>query len=139
MRSRQTQARKITLATVLLSGCTLQPVMTGQSYVIETPPDGACPRLEWRFVVNAQGTIDAAVTTASWQPVAALSGPFGADDSFRMTRSDRGPGAVAGRFTSQVSTIAIQGDAAGQACAGKTFNLRLWPFYARSPFTGGSR
>jgi hypothetical protein len=44
---------------------------------------------------------------------------------------------VAGRFTSQVSTLSIHGDAAGSGCDGQTFDLRLSGYFARQGGGGG--
>jgi hypothetical protein len=120
-----------------LSACTLEQIFIGQVYNIETPPNGACPRLHWRFVVNAQRSIDGSVTSVGQQPIATLSGVLNADDSFRITATalaGGGTAQVTGEFTSQVSTISVHGDGVGPACDGQTFNLRLGPYFT---FQGG--
>lgn len=123
----------------MLAGCTLQQVMIGESYILETPPSRDCPPLEWRFVVNAQMVMQATVTTSTQQPVAHLAGPFGSDDSFRMTIQGSDRELAIGQFTSQISTIEIQGNWAGSACAGKVYRLRLGSFFARhgGGYSGG--
>jgi hypothetical protein len=127
----------LTLAALILSACTLEQILIGQWYDVQTPRTGACPALQWRFVVNPQRLIDGFVATGGQQRLATLSGVLNPDDSFAMTATDTAghrTAAVTGRFTSQVSTIAIHGDAAGSACDGQTFTLRLGPYFA---FQGG--
>jgi hypothetical protein len=127
----------LALATCLLPGCTLEQILIGQEYTIYTPPAGTCPPLEWRFVVNAQRSISGILSLGQQRRIASLSGVLNADDSFQMTATEVGgnrTAAVTGRFTSQVSTLSIRGDAAGNACDGQTFKMRLGGYFA---FPGG--
>jgi hypothetical protein len=128
------------LAASYLSGCTLDQILIGQSYILATPPAGACPSLTWRFVVNPQRAISGSLAYGTQSPVATLSGQLAADDSFRMAATGiagHGTADVTGRFTSQVSTITIHGDAAGSACDGQTFELRLGSYFAHQGGGGG--
>jgi hypothetical protein len=132
-------ARAIGLIAFLLTGCTLEQILIGQLYTITTPPAGACPRLDWHFVVNPQRSISGLLSGDGQRPVANLSGQLNPDDSFQMTATSvtgNRTAAVTGQFTSQVSTISIHGDAAGSACDGQTFHLRLGGYFA---FQGGGR
>jgi hypothetical protein len=127
----------VALAAGSLSGCTLEQILIGQWYTISTPPDGACPQLEWRFVVNPQRAINGFLSRDGQQRIATLSGVLNADDSFQITATEMGgqrTAAVTGQFTSQVSTISIQGTAAGSECDGKTFRQRLGRYFS---FQGG--
>jgi hypothetical protein len=125
------------LAASVLAGCSLEQVLIGQWYSIVTPPAGACPSLVWRFVVDPQRAISGFLSPDGLRRIANLSGTLAADDSFQMTATDLTGGrtaAVTGRFTSGISTISIRGDAAGPACDGQTFAMRLGGYYA---FQGG--
>jgi hypothetical protein len=110
-------------------------------YTIDTPPVGACPLLEWRFFVNPQRSIIGSLSSGdSRQRIASLSGVLAADDSFQMTATGLAGGrtaSVTGRFASQVSTISIHGDAAGSACDGQTYELRLGGYFTRAGGGGG--
>jgi hypothetical protein len=125
---------------LLLMGCTLEQVLIGQWYTIYTPAAGSCPGLYWRFVVNAQRSIGGFLSLDARQPVANLSGLLNADDSFQITASDLAgtrTASVTGQFTSQVSTISIHGDAAGNGCDGQTFHLRLGRYLSYQGGGGG--
>jgi hypothetical protein len=127
----------LTLAACLLPGCTFEQIQMGQIYTIYTPQAGACPRLGWQFVVNAQRSIDGSLSRDGQQQIANLSGLLNADDTFRITVTDLAGNRTAdvtGRFTSQVSTISIHGHGAGSACDGQTFNLGLGRYFS---FQGG--
>ena len=127
------------LAAFLLPGCTEEQILIGQSYILYTPPAGACPRLEWRFVVNPQRSVSGFLSPDGQQRIANLSGLLNADDSFQITATSvagNRTANVAGRFTSEVSTISIHGDAVGSACDGQTFAMRLGRYFA---FQGGGR
>ena len=130
----------IVLTACLLPGCTLEQILIGQWYGIETPAAGACPRLEWQFVVDAQRSITGSLWRNVRQPIAGLSGRLNPDDSFEITATglagDR-TADVTGRFTSQISTISIRGDAAGPGCDGQTFSLRLGAYFAAQGGGGG--
>jgi hypothetical protein len=122
----------LALAALVLPGCTLEQILIGQIYSIDTPPAGACPSLEWRFVVNPQRSISGVLLRDRQQPIANLTGTLDPDDSFRMTATaltGNRTAEVTGRFTSQVSTISIHGDAAGKACDGQTFRMRLGGYF----------
>ena len=129
----------LALATCLLSGCTLEQILIGQEYTIETPQAGACPRLAWQFVVNAQRSIVGALSDDR-QLLANLSGQLNADDSYQMTATNV-PGSrianVTGQFTAQVSTLSIHGDAAGPGCDGQTFHLYLGSYFSHQGGGGG--
>jgi hypothetical protein len=132
------QSIVVALATCLLSGCTLEQILLGQEYAIQTPQAGACPRLTWQFVVNAQRSIGGALSNDGQQLIANLSGQLNADDSFQITATSVAGSRTAnvtGRFTSLVSTLSIHGDAAGSGCDGQTFQLRLGGYFSRQ---GGS-
>jgi hypothetical protein len=137
---RTTGAIALALAACLLPACTVEQLLIGQWYTIDTPQAGDCPRLEWKFVVNAQRSIGGFLSRNGQQPVANLSGTLNPDDSFRIAVTDVAGGRTAdvtGRFTSQVSTISIQGDGAGSGCNSATFNLRLGGYLARQGGGGG--
>jgi hypothetical protein len=124
----------------LLPGCTLEQILIGQWYTIDTPAAGACPPLEWQFVINPQRTISGSLLLGTNRPIASLSGQLNPDDSFQMTATELAghrTARVTGQFTSQVSTIAIHGDAAGSACDGQIFRLRLSSYFARQGGGGG--
>ncbi|MFL5253462.1 MAG: hypothetical protein ACJ8AI_11305 [Rhodopila sp.] len=124
----------------LLPGCTLEQILIGQWYTIDTPAAGACPPLEWQFVVDPQRTISGSLLLGTNRPIASLSGQLNPDDSFQMTATELAghrTARVTGQFTSQVSTIAIHGDAAGSACDGQIFRLRLSSYFARQGGGGG--
>ena len=145
MRTRQarvppTGTIALVLAASLLMGCTFEQVLIGQLYTIETSQAGACPRLGWRFLVNAQRSISGSLLSDGQQRIATLSGVLNPDDSFQMTATDvagTGTANITGRFTSQVSTIVIHGDAAGSSCDGQTFELRLGRYFSRQGGGGG--
>jgi hypothetical protein len=145
MRTRQPSVLTIgiialVLATGLLSGCTLEQLLIGQWYTIYTPPAGACPRLEWRFVVNAQRLIGGFLSPDGQPRIADLSGVLNADDSFQITATSvagNQTADVTGRFTSLVSTISIHGGAAGSACDGQTFQVRLGRYFSSQGGGGG--
>jgi hypothetical protein len=128
------------LAASLLAGCTLEQILIGQWYSIGTPPAGACPSLVWRFVVDPQRAIGGFLSREGQQRVANLSGMLNVDDSFTMTATDvasNRTASVTGRFTSQVSTISIHGDAAGNACDRQTFKMRLGSYFSIQGGGGG--
>lgn len=130
----------LTLATYLLLGCTFEQILIGQWYTIETPQAGACPRLYWQFVVNPQRSIGGFLSRDGQQRIANLSGRLNADDSFQMTATDvagNRSANVTGQFTPQVSTISVHGDAAGSACDGQTFKMRLGGYFLRQGGGGG--
>jgi hypothetical protein len=130
----------LALAGCLLLGCSLEQILIGQRYTIYTPQAGACPRLAWRFVVDAQRLISGSLLNARQQPIASLSGRLAADDSFQMTATEvlgNQTATVTGRFTSDVSTISIRGGGAGAPCDGQTFTLRLGGYFAFSGGGGG--
>jgi hypothetical protein len=145
VRTRQSGVRAtctltLVLAAAVLPGCTLEQVLIGQWYDITTPQAGACPRLEWRFVVNAQRSIGGFLSRDGQQPIANLTGVLNADDSYQMTATDvagNRTANVTGQFTSLVSTMSIHGDAAGSGCDGQTFKLRLGGYFARQGGGGG--
>jgi hypothetical protein len=137
---RATGTIALALAACLLPGCTIEQILIGQLYAVDTPRAGDCPRLEWRFVVNAQRSIGGFLSRDGQQRIANLSGMLNADDSFQITATDvagNRTANVTGGFTSQLSTISIQGDAAGSACNGKTFDLRLGGYFSRQGGGGG--
>jgi hypothetical protein len=118
----------------------VEQILIGQWYSVYTPSVGACPRLEWRFVVNPQRSIDGFLSGDGQQRIARLSGLLDTDDSFQITATDLAgnrTAKVTGQFTSQVSTISIHGPAAGTACDGKTFELRLGSYFAHQGGGGG--
>ena len=128
------------LAMLVLSGCTLDPVLTGQVYTIETPAEGTCPRLDWHFVADAGRKVEGVLFTDTRQRIADLSGTLAGDGRFQMTAkagSGGGEADISGRFTSVVSTISVRGKAAGQGCEGKTFKLYLGRYFARQGGGGG--
>jgi hypothetical protein len=127
----------LTLSAALLQGCTFEQLLIGQWYAIQTPAFGACPLLVWRFVVDANRAMTGFLSRNGQQRIANLSGQLAEDDNFRITVMElAGPrtATVVGRFTSEVSTLSIQGDAAGRGCDGRTFSLRLGSYFA---FQGG--
>ena len=129
----------LALATCLLSGCTFEQILIGQVYTVETPQAGACPRLAWQFVVNAQRSFAGSLFNDG-QPIANLSGQLKADDSFQITATDftgSRTANVTGQFTAQVSTFSIHGDAAGRGCDGQTFQLNLSRYFSRQGGGGG--
>jgi hypothetical protein len=139
-RLRTTGATALALAACLLPACTVEQILIGQWYTLDTPQVGDCPRLEWRFAVTAQRSIGGFLSRDRQQPVANLSGTLDADDSFRITVTDVAGSRTAdvtGRFTSQLSTLSIRGDGAGSGCDGKTFTLRLGGYFARQGGGGG--
>ena len=129
----------LALAACLLGSCTFEQILIGQQYRIATPPRGACPRLEWQFVVNSQRLIMGSLASGQ-QRIANLSGRLDPDDSFQLTATavtGSQTADVTGHFTSLVSTLSIHGDAAGSACDGQTFDLRLGGYLARQGGGGG--
>jgi hypothetical protein len=127
----------IALTLALVPGCTFEQVLIGQVYTVITPADGPCPRLAWRFVVNAQRAINGSLSRDGQPPFANLSGQLFADDGFRIMAGGvegQGTTVVTGRFTSQISTISVHGTVAGSDCDGRTFELRLGHYFA---FQGG--
>jgi hypothetical protein len=126
--------------TCLLPGCTLEQILIGQWYNIQTPPADACPALDWQFVVDAQRNISGSLSRDAQQPFASLTGRLNPDDSFQMTATEsaeRRTASVTGQFTAQFSTIAIHGDGTGAACDGKVFRMRLGAYFARQGGGGG--
>jgi hypothetical protein len=138
---RNRRARVLTTGLIALAcvlpGCTMEQILIGQWYTIDTPPIGACPQLAWKFVVDPQRTIGGSLSRG-WHDIATLSGRLNPDDSFQMTATaGQRTASVTGRFTSQVSTIAIHGDAAGSACDGQVFRMRLGTYFAVQGGGGG--
>ena len=130
----------VLLAAIVLASCTVQQIMIGQWYSIRTPQQAECPMLVWQFAVDAQRTISGSLARAEQPAFASLSGVLNADDSFRMTatnQQDKRTATVTGRFTAQVSTISISGDAAGAGCDGRTVAMRLGSYFARQGGGGG--
>jgi hypothetical protein len=130
----------LALGACFLPGCTLEQIQIGQLYTIYTPQAGACLRLAWRFVVNPQRSISGSLSSDGQQRIANLSGLLSADDSFQITATNEAGNRTAnvtGRFTSQVSTISIHGDAAGSACDGKIFEIRLGRYLSSQGGGGG--
>ncbi len=124
------------VAAASLSGCSLEQLQIGQWYTINTPVQGACQPLQWRFVVMPPRSFIGSLTR-NGQQIAGLTGVLNADDSFQITAmniTSHQVASVSGRFTSQVSTISIRGDAAGIGCDGQTFRLRLGGYFS---FQGG--
>jgi hypothetical protein len=133
-------ATLLVLAGVLLPGCTLEQILIGQWYTVVTPPSAGCPRLEWQFVVDAQRSIEGFLFRDRQHRIATLSGRLGGDDSFQIVAREVAgirTATVTGIFTSQVSTISIQGDAAGSGCNGLTFKLRLGNYFLEQGGGGG--
>jgi hypothetical protein len=132
----------VVLAGWLLPGCTLEQLQIGQWYTIYTPPTEACPGLAWRFVVDAGRSIGGFLSHDGRQPIATLTGLLNADDSFEIRLTDvagNRTANVTGRFTSQVSTISIRGDAAGSECDGQTFEVRLGRYFSTPGGGGGGQ
>ena len=132
----------IALAVSSLAGCTLEQILIGQWYTIDTPSAGGCPGLEWRFVVSPQRSIDGFLSRGGQQPIAKLAGVLNPDDSFQITATELAGGRTAdvtGQFTSQVTTISIHGSAAGSACDGQTFKWRLGSYFRTLGGGGGGR
>jgi len=130
----------LALAAYLLPGCSAEQILIGQWYSVVTPAAGACPRLEWRFVVNPQRAIGGYLSRDGQPQIANLSGVLNADDSFQITVTniaENRTANVTGQFTSQVSTISIRGGAVGSACDGQTFHLRLRGYFSRQGGGGG--
>ena len=128
------------LATTPLAACNVEQILIGQFYSIATPPDGSCPTLRWQFVVNAQRSIDGSLLDAGQRQIATLSGTLRPDDSFvihALPPTGAASTTVTGQFSSGVSTISINGNAAGPGCDGKTFTLHLGGYFARSGGGGG--
>lgn len=126
---------------VLLAGCSLNPVLIGQIYSIVTPREDGCQPLELHFVVDASrmfnGTLSPYAPPYPQPALATLSGTLSPDGSFQIiAKGTQGHGntTLTGRFTSQVSTITINGPVAGPACDGRTFTLYLGQFFR---FAGG--
>jgi hypothetical protein len=127
------------LAACPLSGCTFEQILIGQWYTINTPPAGACPRLQWQFAVNPQRTVSGFLSDPQHR-IGNLSGQLNPDDSFQFTVIDAAGAPTAsatGRFTSQVSTLTVHGGGAGFACDGQTFEMRLSGYFARQGGGGG--
>lgn len=124
----------IALAAGTLAACTFNQIMIGQFYRIYTPSAGACPVLEWDFVVNPARRISGSLLRGNQGKIATLSGILAQDESFHINATsitDKHRTAdITGRFTSQVSVISIRGDAAGSGCDGQTFKLRLGAYFA---------
>ena len=94
----------------------------------------------WQFTVDPQRSFSGYVSHYGDNPFADLVGTLNADDSFRLTVTNRTTARIAtvtGQFTSQVSTISIHGDGAGPGCDGQTFNLRLGRYLTRQGGGGG--
>lgn len=134
----------VLLAGSLIAGCSLEQLQIGEWYTIYTPSAGSCPGLRWAFFVDAQRKINGSVSLDAVRQVADLTGVLDPDDSFRMIATDQErhrTAEVTGRFTSLVSTIAIQGDGLSAGCDGQTFSLRLGGYFAHaggvSTFDGG--
>jgi hypothetical protein len=122
------------LATSSLAACTFNQIMIGQFYRIYTPSAGACPVLEWDFVVDPARRISGSLLRGNQGKIATLSGTLAQDESFHINATsvvdEHRTAAITGRFTSQVSVVSIHGDAAGSACDGQTFKLRLGAYFA---------
>lgn len=124
----------------MLAGCALSPIMIGVYYMIPTPPAGDCSGMQWRFFVNPDRGIEGVVARFGQASFGTLSGTMAADDSFVMTVTDnlsQRTARATGRFTSQISTLSIQGDGAGTACDGQSFQMLLGRYFFRAPGGGG--
>ncbi|HVY14391.1 MAG TPA: hypothetical protein VHB27_04130 [Rhodopila sp.] len=111
--------------TLLLAGCHVEQVQLGEVFIVHTPPTGACPRLQWQFVVDARRAISGTLTRG-YMPIGRLAGVLNPDDTFRMdiaALTGSGTGTVRGAVTSQGTTFRIDGDAAGPGCDGRTLYL----------------
>ncbi len=89
---------------------------------------------------DAQRSISGFLSNDGQQQIADLSGLLNTDDSFQITATDVAgdrTANVTGQFTSGVSTISIHGPAAGRACDGQTFKLRLGGYFSRQGGGGG--
>ena len=118
----------------------MEQILIGQVYIIDTPRAGICPPLEWQFAVDPRRSINGFVSRDGQQRIANLSGVLNKDDSFQMTAAavaGNRTSTVTGRFTSQLSTISINGDLGGSGCSGKTFKLRLGGYFAHQGGGGG--
>jgi hypothetical protein len=134
-------ATGIGLATTLflLSACNLEQVEIGNWNTLLTPRTGACPVLQWQFVVNPQRSIGGYLSPFQGNRIATLSGTLNPDDTFRMTATpldgNRTATIITGRFNQQLTTMTIAGDVAGPACDGQTLKLRNVYYYG--PYNGG--
>jgi hypothetical protein len=130
----------LALATSVLPGCKIEQILIGQWYSIVTTPVGACPSLDWQFAVNAQRAINGFLSGKGEQRIGTLSGVLNPVDSFQMTLANAAgapTATVTGRFTSDVSTISINGAGAGSGCDGQTIRMRLSGYFARAGGGGG--
>ncbi len=124
---------------MLIGGCQIEQVQLGQVFIIYTEAAGACPMLQWQFVVDAQRAISGMLLT-NGKPLAKITGILNPDDTFRMDLAAPGRGGTAtvdGAITSQGATFAIAGDAAGAGCNGQTFNLHGSQLFQGSRSGGG--
>jgi hypothetical protein len=113
-----------TLALGLVASCTLEQVLLGQWYTLQTIPQGTCPALEWHFVVDAHRSIGGYLDRDQFKQIGLLSGTLNPDDSFQMWVTQIGGGrkeSVTGRFTSQYVTLSLDGT---WICEKQT--LRVW-------------
>lgn len=123
---------------LMLGGCQLEQVQLGESFIVYTQPTGACPGLQWQFVVDAHRAI-AGTLLQSGAPIARLSGTLAADDTFRMsaTPPSGSPTIISGAITSQRTTFTIDGDVAGAGCNGQTLVLRGGQVFQGNSYNGG--
>jgi hypothetical protein len=122
----------------LLLGCTLEQVEIGRWYTLYTPRTGACPVLEWQFLVNAQRQISGYLSPAYGARTANISGTLNPDDSFQMmAREVQGnrTSSITGRFNQQLTIFTIHGDIAGDDCDGQALELRF--VYYFGPYVSG--
>lgn len=119
---------------IMLPSCHLEQVQIGQFYTIRTAAIGACPMLDWTFVVDAQRHIAGHVSDSNAAVIARLSGTLDADDSYNMVATNLRDGHTAdvnGRFTPGLVTLSVK--AAGDPCDGQSFRIR----FVRGPGLNG--
>ena len=126
------------IAVVMLTGCHVEQVQLGQWYRIVTPPAGACPSLEWQFVIAADRSIGGFVSPDRVTKLATLKGTLAPDDTYSMTATAKeGTATVTGQFSSLSTIFAIKGDALGANCNGQVFKLWLGRYFQSQSGGGG--
>lgn len=128
------------LLATLLGGCTFEQVQLGQEFIVYTDAAGACPKLTWQFVFDAQRAIHGELFATNGKSLAKITGILNQDDTFRMDLAPTAGGAtstVNGAITSQDTKFTLVGDAAGTACNGQTFTLHGGQQFQGNRYGGG--
>jgi hypothetical protein len=101
-------------------------VPPGTLYVFHSPPQGACPALDWHIVAGEGGQLSGMISWNGMQSMAHATGSMNASRSFTMTATEVGGEARTATITGQARTDGwLTADINGQgvACKGVTIPI----------------